>query len=238
MTTKSGAALSDPRDGARMGDDRANGQASGRRRTQAERSADTRARVCEATLDALVDIGYERISTQEIARRAGLSRGALTHQFPTRDALFIAAYEWLIRAWEENEPFASAKIGQGRPLTFPELADEMWLRIFRTERYIAALELMLAARKDAAISSGVHELMHRWTRLRDGLTTELLGLSPDDPHSATLVQLNLCVLRGIAVHKSFETDPDSAERLLSEWKRILAALPASITAGAPAGSGA
>ena len=41
-----------------------------RRRTQAERSNATRTAVCEATLDALIEYGYERISTTLIAEKA------------------------------------------------------------------------------------------------------------------------------------------------------------------------
>ncbi|MCF3933136.1 TetR/AcrR family transcriptional regulator [Acuticoccus sp. M5D2P5] len=232
MTRTSAALLAEHDDASAMGEASPKRAPRRVRRTQAERSADTRERACQATLDALVDLGYERISTQEIARRAGLSRGALTHQFPTRNSLIIAAYDWLVRSWEANEPFTWVTGGSDRRLDFTELADLLWVKIFRTERYIATLELMLAARKDEAIGTGIRQIMVRWTRLRDRLTAELLGLSPDDPTSATFVQLNLCVLRGIAVHKSFETEPDSAERLIAEWKRILATVEPTRTTGA------
>jgi len=66
------------------------------RRTQAERTATTRARLLDAAIDVLVDLGYARASTQEIARRAGVSRGAQLHHFPTREALVVAAVEHLV----------------------------------------------------------------------------------------------------------------------------------------------
>jgi AcrR family transcriptional regulator len=52
-----------------------------RRRTQEERTAETKARLKEATLEILLDRGYARASTLDIADRAGVSRGALTHDF-------------------------------------------------------------------------------------------------------------------------------------------------------------
>src|SRR6185369_6387055 len=65
------------------------------RRTQAERSATTRARLLDATIACLHDLGYAGTSTPEIARRAGLSRGAQLHHFPTKAELVTSAVEHL-----------------------------------------------------------------------------------------------------------------------------------------------
>jgi len=65
------------------------------RRTQAERTASTRARLLDATLECLCDLGYARTTTPEIARRAGLSRGAQLHHFPTKAELVTGAIEHL-----------------------------------------------------------------------------------------------------------------------------------------------
>jgi AcrR family transcriptional regulator len=65
------------------------------RRTQAERRETTRQRLLEATLEALVEVGYARTTTTEIARRAGVSQGALFNHFSTKSALVGAATEAL-----------------------------------------------------------------------------------------------------------------------------------------------
>src|SRR4029450_5698931 len=57
-------------------------QAVARRRTQEERSAATRARLLDATLECLAELGYARTTTTEIAERGGVSRGAQLHHFP------------------------------------------------------------------------------------------------------------------------------------------------------------
>ena len=49
------------------------------RRTQAERTATTRAALLAATVDVLVERGYRATTTQDVARRAGVSYGALLH---------------------------------------------------------------------------------------------------------------------------------------------------------------
>ena len=63
----------------------------GKRRSQKERSAETSSRLMNATIDLLHDQGLARTTTPEIARRAGVSRGALTHHFAGREAIISAS---------------------------------------------------------------------------------------------------------------------------------------------------
>src|SRR5262245_66517292 len=65
------------------------------RRSQAERSAGTQARLLDATIDCLVELGWSGTSTTEVVRRAGVSRGAQVHHYPTKEDLVVAAVEHL-----------------------------------------------------------------------------------------------------------------------------------------------
>ena len=60
------------------------------RRTQAQRTAQTRTRILDAAVQALVEDGVSGLSTVAVARRAGVSRGALTHHFSSRGELLRA----------------------------------------------------------------------------------------------------------------------------------------------------
>ena len=60
------------------------------RRTQAERTEETRARILVAAVHVLSTRGYAGFRTAEVATQAGVSRGALTHHFPSRDELLVA----------------------------------------------------------------------------------------------------------------------------------------------------
>jgi AcrR family transcriptional regulator len=64
--------------------------ATGTRRQQI-RSVETRERLILATLDEIHERGYHAATTQDIAARALVSRGALLHHFPTRAELVLAA---------------------------------------------------------------------------------------------------------------------------------------------------
>ena len=80
--------------------------AAGRRRSQAERSAATRALLINAARKLFSDKGYAAVATQEIVAVAGVTRGALYHQFTDKAALFAAVYE-------EAERDIVAEVGEG-----------------------------------------------------------------------------------------------------------------------------
>jgi AcrR family transcriptional regulator len=63
------------------------------RRTQAARSAATRQALQAAARRLWGDRGYTEVSTPEIAEAAGVTRGAMYHQFPDKTALFVAVLE-------------------------------------------------------------------------------------------------------------------------------------------------
>ena len=63
------------------------------RRTQAERSAATQEALLTAARRLWGERGYAEVSTPEIAEAAGVTRGAMYHQFPDKTALFIAVLE-------------------------------------------------------------------------------------------------------------------------------------------------
>ena len=63
------------------------------RRTQAERTAATRAALIKTARKLFADKGFADVSTQAIVAAAGVTRGALYHQFGDKAALFAAVYE-------------------------------------------------------------------------------------------------------------------------------------------------
>lgn len=62
---------------------------------QQERSEETRARVLEAAADLFARHGYDATGVAEVCQRAGVSKGAFYHHFPTKQALFLE----LLDAW-------------------------------------------------------------------------------------------------------------------------------------------
>ena len=63
------------------------------RRTQASRTASTRAALISAARRLFAEHGYGEVGTEQIALAAGVSRGALYHQFADKADLFAAVLE-------------------------------------------------------------------------------------------------------------------------------------------------
>src|SRR5262249_35439581 len=140
------------------------------RRTQAERSAATRARLLDATVDCVSELGYARTTTPEIARRAGLSRGAQLHHFPTKAELVAT------RNREFGEAFARVPAGVDR---YAAGIDILWSMLCGPTAD-AWRELALAARTDPELRPRVAELTTYMREVVEGTFRELFAESAAD----------------------------------------------------------
>ena len=64
-----------------------------RRRSHAERTAETRAKLIEAVVDSIAELGVQRATAQVIVARAGITWGAVQHHFGGKDGLLMAVLE-------------------------------------------------------------------------------------------------------------------------------------------------
>ena len=64
-----------------------------RRRTHAERTAETRQAIMRAVVESIAEVGFQRSTASEIARRAGVTWGAVQHHFGGKDGILIAVLE-------------------------------------------------------------------------------------------------------------------------------------------------
>ena len=115
-----------------------------KRRTQAERSATTRANVIDAAALCVSENGFNNTTTAHIARRAGVTWGAIQHQFGDKDAIFFAVIE---RSLDElGEIVRDAVAGT---TTLEErvqgLVQGMW-KVYQTPVFRAGLEILLGTR--------------------------------------------------------------------------------------------
>lgn len=71
-------------------------------RTQASRSARTRAALLESAARGLSRYGYGNLILEQVAKDAGYTRGALYHQFKDKQELTLAVLAWVLKAWQED----------------------------------------------------------------------------------------------------------------------------------------
>jgi AcrR family transcriptional regulator len=168
------------------------------RRTNAERTEETRAALLAATIELLGEVGYGALTTREVAVRAGVSRGAQTHHFPTKADLVAAAIEHLFaeqisrfRAGFEQVPPAQRDLGA---------AVGMLWDIVGGPSYVPVLELIVAARTDDELRVVVHAMTTTFEHTVADLLTDLFpGFDGSDAGVAMLVDLAFSIVQGAAV---------------------------------------
>lgn len=121
------------------------------RRTQASRSAATRERLLDATTTSLYERGYAATSTTIVADMAGVSRGAMLHQFASKADLMTFVVQSI---YEEELPLYAEMLRQiddrrERLLSMPEI---IW-KVLSRPRGIAVLEIMQGARSDLELAA-------------------------------------------------------------------------------------
>ena len=190
------------------------------RTPQQERSRATQARLLEATVDCLVKHGWSGTTTTLVAARAGVSRGAQLHHYPTKAALVMAAVEHLAerRAEEIRSEAAALPAGPGRL----DRVIDMLAVAFTGPLFVAALEVWVAARTDADLRAALVPLEARVGREMHRLTVDLLGADERRPGVREAVQATLDLLRGLGVASLLSDDSPRRRALLAAWKRQLA----------------
>jgi AcrR family transcriptional regulator len=118
---------------------------------QAQKSASTRLQIVESALSCVVDLGYSCTTTTVIAEKAGLSRGAMLHHFPSKIDIVRAAVEHLHA--KRLKAFRKAIDRLPRDETRVRRALEAYFEHVKHPMYVAFLELWIASRTDPELQS-------------------------------------------------------------------------------------
>jgi AcrR family transcriptional regulator len=97
------------------------------RKTQAERTEATRTALIVAARPLFAGRGYAGVGTEEIARAAGVTRGALYHHFEGKRELFEAVYEQIEIELAERIAAGALEANASSPLVAMKAGAEMFL---------------------------------------------------------------------------------------------------------------
>ena len=186
---------------------------------QEERTRLMRARLLEATVELLVERGYAGTSTTLVSERAGVSRGAQLHHFPSKQDLVVAAVQHVTEVRGAELAAAARRLPTGPRRT--EHVLRMLGDHFTSPVFSAALELWVAARTDPALLAEVAPLEQRLGRDTHRLTVELLGADESVPGVRELVQATLDLVRGLGLANTISDDTRRRNRILEEWALTL-----------------
>lgn len=188
---------------------------------QQTKSENTRTAILEAAIDCFYDIGYSDTTTEQVARRAGVSRGAMLHHFGSRFDLIRGAVAHLntkrLALFEREEMRIQrnaehTRVGEG--------IDSYW-RQLNTKLFVVFHELQVAARTDAELKRilipAIREFDDRWLEL-------VVRVFPDLALSKNFALgnfLTLFLLEGMAVNEFTRRTGKWTDIILKDLKHRL-----------------
>jgi AcrR family transcriptional regulator len=189
------------------------------REPQQDRSRATRARLLEAAIACLAELGWTASTVAVVAERAGVSRGAAQHHFPTREALFTAALEHVsqVRASEMKRELAD--FAGSSPDTAAVV--DLVMNLFTGPLFRAALALWVAAAAEPQLREQMIPLEARIGREIHRTVVELLGVDERAPGVRETVQATLDLARGLGLANLLTDDSARRARIAQQWARIL-----------------
>lgn len=202
---------------------------------QAQKSAATRTLIIEAAIKCFVDMGYSSTTTTAIAERAGLSRGAMLHHFPSKVDIVRAAVEYLhAKRLKAFKRAVQRSVPDGDRIRMN--LDAYWQHV-RHPMFVAFFELMVAARTDPELAQILRPAQEAFEEEWHSTARELFTeWHTDDQTFDVALDLTRYVLEGMAisflVHKENERDRrvlDYLEVKLRELRDGTRKKPARVT---------
>jgi AcrR family transcriptional regulator len=193
------------------------------RRSQRERRVEMRERILNAAVLCLVELGYGETTTLAVQARAGVSRGALLHYFPTRTDLVVEAVDHLFDSVKADMR-AQVRADVAEADRIAAAVDSLW-ESFRGPLFAAALELWMAARTDPDLLVALVPHERRLGHEIKVLCGELFGpVAGTHPRFGEVCELLVQAMRGAALSSVVTTRPQREREFVAMLKKTASVL--------------
>jgi TetR/AcrR family transcriptional regulator, repressor for uid operon len=186
---------------------------------------DTARRLVAAAADVFAEKGYDGAGVAEIARRAGLTTGAIYSRFSGKAELLAAAVQ--DSAPEQFRALFAESVQAGRATDILQMVGEHLVSGPPTGRTDLLLEAVVAARRDPEVAAGVRDALAarkaRWAELIDA--SKAVGAISGDVDTDALVHFVHAVGLGFLAYEAVGIEHPPLEL----WQTLIAKLVASLT---------
>jgi AcrR family transcriptional regulator len=182
------------------------------REPQQDRSRATRAKLLDAAIECLAQHGWAGTTVLVVAERAGVSRGAAQHHFPTRESLVTGA---LVHMSEVRAGSIRSLPPEGERET--ETVLDTLFGLYSGPVFRAALQLWMAAAADEALRAQIAPLEAELGRHAHRLAVGLLRVDESRPGVREMVQATLDLVRGLGLADLLSDDSARRARVLRQW---------------------
>ncbi len=192
------------------------------RRSQEERRGATRVALLDATLACLVELGYARTSTTEVARTAGVSQGAIFKHFATKSALMAAATESLFDTLIVRFGEAFARDAEGDEPVVVAIR-RLW-DVFCHPSLRAVYSLFAEAAADDDLRSTLGPVVERHSKRLLSLAESLFPEIATSPAHRALFEAVLFAMQGATLQRPVYVDTARERAMLESFETAARAL--------------
>lgn len=192
-------------------------------RTQQQRREETVARLLDASIDTIIDVGYARASAAVIAKRAQVSDGALFRHFPTMGDFMAATAREVMRRQLDLFTKQVAELPADKPAL--EAALTILRDVTGNATNTVMYELMVAARTDEKLRATLQEVLTEYAANIYDVAKALPGADqfPDDMFVA-LVAILTNTFDGAAIVRAVLPQPEIEAKRIQLLASLLGGL--------------
>jgi len=185
-----------------------------------DRSPEMRQRLIEATVEAILEVGYARTSISEIVKRAGVTNGAFVYLYKNKFELIKTTVKYLFsKVRERTEKYFSD------PISTVEEVEEFLQRLADVtldNTGIAIFEIWMASRTDPELRKTFALIETENSAIRSRGIKKLFGIGAAKSKDVImLTEGAILVLRGLSLQKVL-ADGLAENDLWLWWRRRLA----------------
>jgi len=174
-----------------------------------------RQRLLDAAVECLIELGVAGTTTLAVQRRAGTSRGALLHHFPTHADLLAASVAELVK--RNEQAVTASRAGHAGPRDPLRMAVNALAFAGRQPSYLAELELWAVSRTDRPLKQALIAPERAAKREIDRVSADLFAKWADSAAYDDAVALTQHFVRGLAISENLRSSAARRERLISAW---------------------
>lgn len=187
------------------------------RRTQTERTLETQGKLVHSAIELLKKSRYNGLRTSDVAEHAGVSKGASTHHFPSKDALVLRALEEVYRYTQERALRRIAQAGTRTEEVLEAMVEDS-RAFFLSDDFLLSLDLVMIDPK-SELGQGVAALARRYRLpVEQAWLAALERAGHTGEKAEDVVRLTFAIARGLGIRQLIAGPETAADRLTDSWR--------------------
>ena len=190
-----------------------------KRRTQAQRTQEMRTRILDAAVGVLRKKGYAHFRTADVAKAAGVSRGAQLHHFATKEKLVYATMEHVFHNVLETSRVRARTLKRGEDPLERVVADAR--EFFFSTPFFISLDIATSINNARFRKQLMAMVRNARLPAEQAWRQTLVANGMSEPVADDVLWLTLGLVRGLAVRMLWQNEPARFDRLLALWRGIV-----------------